>query len=41
MGTPAVRGLYGFLLIAGQPGQAVGEGVGDAEVHKGLKSKSM
>lgn len=27
------RGLYGFLLIAGRVGQAVGERVGDAEVH--------
>ena len=27
------RGLDGLLLVAGQPGEAVGEGVGDAEFH--------
>lgn len=26
-------GLDRFLLVAGQTGQAVGEGIGDAEVH--------
>ena len=28
------RRLDGLLLVAGQPGEAVGEGVGDAEVHR-------
>ena len=27
------RGLDGFLLVTGQPCEAVGEGIGDAEVH--------
>jgi hypothetical protein len=27
------RGLDGLLLVAGQAGQTVGKGVGDAEVH--------
>ena len=27
------RGFHGLLLVAGQFGEAVGEGVGDAEVH--------
>jgi hypothetical protein len=33
------RGLHGLLLIAGQPRQAIGEGVGDAEVD-GLHSRA-
>jgi len=28
------RGLDGLLLLAGELGEAVGEGVGDAEVHQ-------
>ncbi len=28
------RRLDGFLLVAGQAGKAVGEGIGDAKVHK-------
>ena len=27
------RGFHRFLLVVGQAGQAVGEGIGDAEVH--------
>lgn len=27
------RGLDGFLLVSGEFGEAIGEGVGDAEVH--------
>ena len=26
-------GLHGFLLVAGEASEAVGEGVGDAEIH--------
>lgn len=26
-------GLYGLLLVAGEAGEAIGEGVGDAELH--------
>jgi hypothetical protein len=31
------RGLHGLLLFAGQLGEAVGEGVGDAELHMELR----
>lgn len=31
-------GLGGFLLVAGESGEAVGEGVGDAEVHRFVRS---
>ena len=32
------RRLDGLLLVAGQPGEAVGEGVGDAEIHQEFRS---
>ena len=34
-------GPDGLLLVAGQPGEAVGEGVGDAELHRVLGSKPL